>query len=46
MVDRKLNQTKPIPVRVLSCKIKNQNIQNNNKIKKSLIELTKVFKEK
>ncbi len=37
----KLNQTKPIPVRVLSCKIKNQNIQKNNQIKKSLKFLSK-----
>ncbi len=32
----KLSQNKSTPVRVLSCKIKNKNIQNNNKIKKSL----------
>ena len=32
----KLNQTKSIPVRVLSDKIKNKNIMNNNNIIKSL----------
>jgi len=37
----KFNQKKSIPVRVLSGKIKNKNILNNNKIKKSLKVLTK-----
>ncbi len=37
----KFSQVKPTPVRVLSCKIKNKNIQNNSKIKKSLKFLAK-----
>tara|TARA_Y200000002_G_scaffold329681_1_gene293921 strand:- start:2305 stop:3360 length:1056 start_codon:yes stop_codon:yes gene_type:complete len=37
----KLNQKKSIPVRVLSDKIKNKNILNNNKIKKSLKLMSK-----
>ncbi len=37
----KLNKKKSIPVRVLSCKIKNRNIFNNNAIKKSLNYLAK-----
>ncbi len=37
----KFNQNKPTPVRVLSCKIKGQNIHNNNQIKKSLKFLSK-----
>ncbi len=35
------NQKKSIPVRVISCKIKNNNILKNTKIKKSLVILSK-----
>ena len=37
----KFNQKKSIPVRVLSNKIENKNIMNNNNIKKSLIIMSK-----
>ncbi len=37
----KLSQKKPIPVRVLSCKIKDKNIQNHSKVIKSLKFLSK-----
>ena len=37
----KFNQKKSIPVRVLSNKIKNKNILNNNNIKKSLKFMSK-----
>ena len=40
----KLNPKKAIPVRVLSTKIKNKNILRNNKVKRSLKNLTKYKK--